>query len=120
MNRCMEIQSQITDYIEGNLAPDKLEEFISHINSCEECREELNIYYTLYLGILQLEHEDEEVKELNDLDGALAEELEHSEMLIRRRHFFQGFRYVFYTVAFWCIVATVLFQFRFFAEMGII
>ena len=48
MNRCMEIQSQITDYIEGNLAPDKLEEFISHINSCEECREELNIYYTLY------------------------------------------------------------------------
>ena len=43
MNRCMEIQAQITDYIDGSLPPDKLEGFITHIQSCEECREELNL-----------------------------------------------------------------------------
>ena len=120
MNRCMEIQAQITDYIDGSLPPDELEGFITHLNSCEECREELNIYYTLYLGILQLEHEDEEVKELYDLDGALADELEHSERLIRRRHFLQGLRYVIYTTAFWCTFAAVLFQLRIFSDLGVI
>ena len=120
MNRCMEIQAQITDYIDGTMTPDRLEGFVGHIHSCEECREELNIYYTLYLGILQLEHEEEEVKELYDLDGALAEELYHSECQIRRRHFFQGLRYVIYTTAFWCIVLAALLQLRIFADMGMI
>lgn len=119
MTECMEIQAQITDYIEGNLSPDQLEKFVAHVNECEECREELDIYYTLYLGILQLEHDEEEIKELYDLDGALEEELYHSELLIRRCHFFQDVRYVIYTVAFWCIVAAVLLQLRLFADLGI-
>lgn len=120
MTKCMEIQAQITDYIDGNLPPDKLEEFIKHINECEECREELNIYYTLYVGLLQLEHDDEEIKELYDLDGALEEELYHSELLIKKRHFLQGCRYVLYTVAFWCILLAVLLQLRLFSDIGIL
>ena len=66
MNQCMEIQARIPDYIEGNLSPDELEEFITHIESCDECKEELNIYYTIYLGLLQLDHEDRDIKELNE------------------------------------------------------
>ena len=46
---CVKIQTKIKDYIEGNLTPDELEEFVGHVNTCDECREELNIYYTLYL-----------------------------------------------------------------------
>ena len=120
MNQCMEIQARIPDYIEGNLSTDELEEFITHIESCDECKEELNIYYTIYLGLLQLDHEDRDIKELNDLDGALAEELCQSELFIRRRHFWQGFRYVIYTTAFWCVVVSVLFELRLLCDAGIL
>ena len=120
MNRCREVQSRISDYIEGNIPPEELEEFLSHIESCEECREELNIYYTIYLGLLQLDHEEKDIKELNDLDGALAEELYQSELQVKRRHFFQGLRYVIYTVAFWCILLSVLLEARILFDAGIL
>ena len=120
MDECVKIQTKIKDYIEGNLTPDELEEFVGHVNTCDECREELNIYYTLYLGLLQLDHDGEDVKELYDLDGALEEELYQSELLIRRRHFFRDFRYAVYTAAFWCIVAAVLLQIRIFLDLGIL
>ncbi len=120
MTRCMEVQAQITDYIDGKLPTEELEAFVSHINECEECREELNIYYTIYVGLSQLEHDDQEINELYDLDGALEEELYQSELLIKKRHFFQGFRYVVYTVAFWCIMLAVFLQLRLFADMGIL
>ncbi len=119
MTECVEIQSWISDYIDGSLPPDKLERFVRHVETCGECKEELNIYYTLYLGILQLERE-EEVKELRDLDGALEDELYHSQIQIKRSHFLQGLRYVIYTTAFWCILLAVLLQLRLFADMGIL
>lgn len=119
MTECMAIQAQISDYIDGSLPAEDMERFVHHVERCEECREELKIYYTLYLGILQLDRE-EEVKELSDLDGALEEELEHSELQIHRRRFFQSMRYAIYTTAFWCVVTAVLLQFRIFADLGIL
>ena len=119
MTECMAFQAQISDYIDGSLPAEKMEQFVHHVEHCEECREELKIYYTLYLGILQLDRE-EEVKELSDLDGALEEELEHSELQIHHRRFFQSMRYAIYTTAFWCLVTAVLLQFRIFADLGIL
>lgn len=72
MTECMAVQAQISDYIDGSLPAERMEQFVHHVEHCRECREELKIYYTLYLGILQLDRE-EEVKELSDLDGALEE-----------------------------------------------
>ena len=119
MTECMAVQAQISDYIDGSLPAEHMERFVHHVEHCMECREELKIYYTLYLGILQLDRE-EEVKELSDLDGALEEELEHSENQIHRRRFVQSIRYAIYTTAFWCVVTAVLLQLRMFADLGIL
>ena len=52
---CLEAQSKIIAYIEYNLEKDEKQEFLKHIQSCEECREELVIYYTMIEGMRQLD-----------------------------------------------------------------
>lgn len=59
---CMEAQSHITEFINDQLDMTKLEEFLSHVNQCSECREELEVYYAL-LTAMKLLDED---KELSD------------------------------------------------------
>ena len=45
-----ETAQQISDYIDGSLPAEHMERFVHHVEHCMECREELKIYYTLYLG----------------------------------------------------------------------
>lgn len=59
---CMEAQSHITEFINDKLDMTKMEEFLSHVNQCSECREELEVYYAL-LTAMKLLDED---KELSD------------------------------------------------------
>ena len=50
---CKEAENLVTPYIRHELEDDQLmEEFLDHIDSCENCREELEIYYTVEAGIL--------------------------------------------------------------------
>jgi hypothetical protein len=58
----MEAQSHITAFINDQLDMATLKEFLSHVNQCAECREELEVYYTL-LTAMKLLDED---KELSD------------------------------------------------------
>lgn len=52
---CLEVQSKIIAYIEYKLDKDEKQDFLRHIQSCEECREELVIYYTMIEGMRQLD-----------------------------------------------------------------
>ena len=52
---CLEAQSKIIAYIEYNLERDEKQEFLKHIQNCDECREELVIYYTMIEGMRQLD-----------------------------------------------------------------
>lgn len=52
---CLEAQSKIIAYIEYNLERDEKQEFLRHIQCCEECKEELVIYYTMIEGMRQLD-----------------------------------------------------------------
>lgn len=52
---CLEAQSKIIAYIEYNLERDEKQEFLKHIQCCEECKEELVIYYTMIEGMRQLD-----------------------------------------------------------------
>ena len=51
---CLEAQSKIMAFIDNDLPDDELKEFIKHIKSCDNCAEELEIYYTLVVGMKQL------------------------------------------------------------------
>lgn len=81
---CMEAQSLITAFINDELEIDKLEEFIGHIQSCDECNEELEVYYALLTAMKQL---DEDRNLSNDFHQELKEKLERSqERIIHLRY----------------------------------
>ena len=74
---CLEAQSKIMAFIEGKLPDDELREFIKHVKNCENCSEELEIYYTLIVGMKELDNEEnlstdfkkELDNKLNELSG---------------------------------------------------
>ena len=47
---CREAERLVMPYINGSITDDELEEFLKHIDQCEECREELEIYFTVDVG----------------------------------------------------------------------
>ena len=47
---CQEAERLVTPYIHGELDEDTLEKFLEHIETCENCQEELEIYFTVDSG----------------------------------------------------------------------
>lgn len=56
---CLEAQSKIVAFIENKLNDDETVEFVKHIRSCDNCQEELEIYYTLLVGMKELDEDKE-------------------------------------------------------------
>ena len=55
MDNCKQIQKMIKDYDKGNLSLKQEEQFIQHILNCEDCKEELEIYYIVsYLSLIHI------------------------------------------------------------------
>lgn len=54
---CMETQKMITPFINDELTLEETELFIDHVNSCLECREELEVYYALLTAMKQLDED---------------------------------------------------------------
>ena len=52
---CQETQRLVMPYIQDELTPEELEGFLEHVEACPDCREELEIYFTVALGLRQLE-----------------------------------------------------------------
>ena len=76
---CLKAQTCITSYVEGELTGNELKEFLLHVKWCNNCREELEIYYTLIEATRQLDEgllttndfmkelEDKITRELNEI-----------------------------------------------------
>ncbi len=76
---CLEAQSKIIAYIDGNLEKDRKIEFLKHIQNCEDCKEELNIYYTMIEGMRQLDSNQQLTKDFSmALDKRMEGELKQS------------------------------------------
>ena len=69
---CKEAENLVMPYIRHELDVGQMEEFLEHIDTCQECREELEIYYTVFLGLRQLESGTG----MYDVAGALEESLD--------------------------------------------
>lgn len=81
---CTEAQSIITAFINDELNISELEEFILHMESCPECREELEVYYALLTAMKQL---DEDKNLSDDYSQELKEKIEHTqERIIHLRY----------------------------------
>lgn len=55
----METQQMIMPFINEQLKDDELEEFLLHMKTCEECMEELEVYYTLITSMKQLDNDED-------------------------------------------------------------
>lgn len=81
---CKEAEQMVMPYINKELTDKELSAFLSHIHTCRDCYEELEIYYTIYTGLAQLEEGGED----QNLHGLLEESLRLSELQIRGRKIF--------------------------------
>ncbi|BBF42573.1 hypothetical protein lbkm_1256 [Lachnospiraceae bacterium KM106-2] len=54
---CHEAQSNIIKYVNGQLDIETLDEFLNHMRNCDDCMEELEVYYVLLIGMKQLDED---------------------------------------------------------------
>lgn len=52
---CREWQRRIPDFLDDKMTPEDLGAFISHVKECRDCYEELEIMFTLSVGLNELE-----------------------------------------------------------------
>lgn len=52
---CLEAQTKIIAYIDDKLEKEEKTDFLYHVKGCADCREELDIYYTMIEGMRQLD-----------------------------------------------------------------
>ncbi len=55
---CLEAQSNIMAFVDKKLPDDKISDFVRHMRYCPNCAEELEIYYTLIVGMRQLDNNE--------------------------------------------------------------
>lgn len=104
---CTQAQGCITPFIKDQMNINELESFLNHIESCEECKEELEVYYTLLAGMRQL---DEEQNMPSDFHVGFLNKLKKAEEIIIQ-HKVQSFRKRFLLTAI-IVVVSFLSSFR--------
>lgn len=69
---CLEAQSNIMAFIDKKLPDDRVTDFVRHVKHCPNCSEELEIYYTLIVGMRKLDNnQDISLNFKKDLDDTL-------------------------------------------------
>ena len=76
---CQNAQSMVLNFINNKLDKEETKEFIEHIRSCKDCWEELEIYYTVSLGLRQLDSGSG----VYDIAGSLEESMENAWLTVR-------------------------------------
>lgn len=85
---CLEAQSKIIAYIDHNLEKDEKTDFLTHIKNCDNCKDELNIYYTMIEGMRQLDGNLPLSKDFTEeLNNRIKHELKQSK---KKQEFFRS------------------------------
>lgn len=113
---CKEAESLVMPYIKNELTDEELFEFLEHIEHCPECREELEIYFTVDVGIRQL---DSETGNYN-IKGALETAIEQSRERLEAVRLVKIVHYAVSTLSVMALIITVLLQCRIWLQSGLI
>lgn len=111
---CAEAEKMVIPYINDKLSLTELEDFIEHIETCENCREELEIHYMVDVGLKKLDDEDATY----DIVGDLKRKLEESAAILKRVLFFQVTGYAVGTLMSMSLILMVLLQVRIWRQTG--
>ena len=55
---CRTTQSHFQNFINGRLNEEETVHFIDHLRSCDDCMNELTLYYTMFVSLRQLENNE--------------------------------------------------------------
>lgn len=112
---CKDAEALVMPYIRKELPEYEMEEFLEHIEGCENCKEELEIYYTVDVGIRQL---DADTGTYN-IKGAMEEDIISSKQRLYTLRVFDICRYAFDTLAVICVLVMLALQMRIWWQTGI-
>ena len=105
---CQEAEKLVTPYIQGDLDGSQLEEFLEHIETCENCQEELEIYFTVDYGIRQLDSDADNY----NIKGEMEERLAESRIQVQRRRLLFIARYAVNTLVAMSLAVMAVMQLR--------
>lgn len=114
MLTCKEAEKMVMPYIDNQLSESELEAFVNHVRHCPDCKEELEIYYTVSLGLKQLDSSSD----IYDMNGALEESLDTSSLIIRAVRLRKIISYAVSTLLTAGVLTTLLLQLRIWAQTG--
>lgn len=108
----MTFRKLIGPYMNDELDSETLNEFLIHLKSCDECREELEINFIVTKGIRIL---DDDKGDYN-ISNAFAKNTSSMDKFIRKRKRIMRLSFVFDTLLFWAVLfaAIVFLRIRFF------
>ena len=86
---CMEARRMVTPFIKRELTDRESEQFLKHIEHCDDCMDELDIYFTVYRALDSL---DSGVHHENDFRKLMEEEIRSVKRGILRRKVFRFLR----------------------------
>ena len=112
---CRTFESKIPAYIAGQLNMEEMQEFLEHLDSCRECYDELEITYPVMQCIRQLDSEDGDTT-AKDLELSLDRSIYFSQDRVQKWTTRLVIKYALNTAAFWSVLMTLWFQFRFWIE----
>ncbi len=111
---CVTFRRSINRYMQFELSDEELNDFLAHLKSCHECRDELEINYIVIEGMNILDEDRSDY----DLTKAYAASIREAERYIGFRKFLLCLRYIVGTVTFWAVALT--FYVFFFDHSGIL
>ncbi|MGN0317295.1 MAG: zf-HC2 domain-containing protein [Lachnospira sp.] len=115
MDKCKEFQNLIEKFDKDELSLKQEENFVKHINSCNDCREELEIYYIFSYGLLEEDNDDYISRspykiyfESYDFTGLVDKKLKDSENKCRMIHKWIRANYIRFVYTNICLVAAAI------------
>ncbi len=112
---CKEAQGMVIPFVRKQLTDEEAEAFLDHVDSCRDCREELEIYYIVEEGIRQLDSDGENY----NIKEGLEREMRSCRQRLIRFHGFETARYAADTLIFLCVAVMLLLQIRIWVQYGI-
>lgn len=55
---CFEVDTKLISYLDYSLDDDELQAFLNHIETCQSCREEVELFFILMEGLNQMNEEE--------------------------------------------------------------
>lgn len=110
---CKTAQQMITSYIKRELTDRELEGFIEHIRECQECYEELEIYFTIHFALQKL---DEDKNVSYNIQKMLKDDLRASERRVHRRKVASYYKYALVVLAQAALIMALLTRLQYWGE----